>query len=131
MREIKFRAWDKNIETMVDPAFLQLDGNGLTAGFYENCDPEESAWETDPEILKNIILMQYTGLHDKNGKEIYEGDIIAGEVHTWQVKWDDEDAGFYLSGIDGKFADWIGYAHQFEVIGNIYESKELLDRAGQ
>lgn len=92
--------------------------------------------------------MQFTGLKDKNGKEIYEGDICkvgdGGEyfgqdwnddhepfdTDVFEVYWDSKGALFYIKGLDGKDADLefspFGYV-TFEVIGSIYENPELLE----
>ena len=132
MREHKYRAWDKNLEFMIDPAFLSLDGNGLIAVFYENCDDEESLWVTDPIILENIELLEYTGLKDKSGTEIYEGDIVKypHDPHSCIVQWQELGAvGWSLKPTGGDTA-WTQYGmnshDELEVIGNIYENPELL-----
>lgn len=107
MREIKFRAWDKNKKKFVD-----------AKSYFGWSSP----W---------IHLMQYTGLKDKNGKEIYEGDIL--KLDSWtsnqQVVFD--EGGFCLAGKDTGFTSDIHYIHhagipQATVIGNIYENPELL-----
>ena len=71
MRDIKFRAWNKDIKEMFEVGQITL---------------EKGIWDYQPDDRKHIgisipyqpsfILMQYTGLKDKNGKEIYEGDIV-------------------------------------------------------
>lgn len=112
MREIKFRVWDKKENIMIHGA------NWLTIP-----DSSTTRWE----------VMQFTGLFDLHGKEIYEGDIVITyenpskyqprdftlteelEQHKIIVTWNKESAGFGL----GLYGD-------FEVIGNIYENKDLL-----
>lgn len=120
MREIKFRAWDKaskNLwpgKSMID-LFYQCDGGY----FYGNLgwgDLESS----------DIILMQYAGLVDKNGKEIYEGDIVKdGNNILTEIKWEEfeHNEGGYFSG----FFLNDDSPRVIEVIGNIYENPELLD----
>ncbi len=127
MREIKFRAWDKNVEAMVDPENLHLDGSGLVAVYYQNCDDVESVWETDPAVLNGIILLQYTGLKDKNGKEIYEGDIVRSIlpghpelIKDFIIKWEYDE----ITGAIG--FEVLLCENDREVIGNIYENPELL-----
>lgn len=75
-------------------------------------------------------IMQYIGLKDINGKEIYEGDIMKAEDGTWEVQWRDA-ANFALIN-DAKqegsvaFADGTYALEETEIIGNIYENPELL-----
>ena len=143
MREIKFRAWDTRIKKMGrvhhlswdidETVWVNPDGGYEVAGLFGN---------------NNIVLMQFTGILDKNGKEIYEGDILnysemilsendlqketqrAGAVYISQrhgvVEWDEEGADFQINMGDiirgfGARGDW-----NYEVVGNIYENPELL-----
>lgn len=82
---------------------------------------------------KDCVVMQSTGLTDKNGKEIYEGDIVniikKFENFKDEVFYDEELCSIRLKGYSDNycdFADWIREGFKFEVIGNIYENKELL-----
>lgn len=73
MRELKFRIWDKQNKNFVkEPTkykslAISCDGRGVYIGHYDDCDVEDI-----------YFIQQYTGLKDKNGKEIYEGDILSG-----------------------------------------------------
>lgn len=71
-REIKFRAWDKETKAMSKPFTLEDIADEFDCGYSVNIDlPDtyDGGWN-------DIVFMQFTGLHDKNGKEIYEGDIV-------------------------------------------------------
>ena len=130
-REIKFRAWDKNIEVMTEPENLHLNGTGLISIYYQNCDYEESGWECDPSVLENVVLMQYTGLKDKNGVESYFDDLIKVMGATWQVIWDQPCALSMLKRVAGKHVMSeipIHNVSRGEVIGNIWEHPELLEK---
>jgi len=126
MREIKFRAWGVKSRVMVSVAELSWTMGGLRAAG-PGCYIEGSYQDGDHVKDDNIILMQYTGLKDKNGKEIYEGDIVLidyyGTPRKLVVRWEDESSGDsnLLVGFSG------AYEHG-EVIGNIYESPELLEQ---
>ncbi len=120
MREIKFRAWDKQNRRMFIPVEIIFDEE---TG--KRLDVRESGGLSDN--WRDAYLMQFTGLKDKNGKEIYEGDIVLmGENgSTYKVEWFGEDARFVLM-IDNK-PNLIPEAKWLKVIGNIYENLELLN----
>ena len=111
----------------------------LVDGLY--FDDKEAEYVDDDNVLrfigfKNIELMQSTGLKDKNGKEIFEGDILGIEtdegILNVNVFWDDKHALFmFESKIHNEkelLAELVeDNTYPFEIIGNIYENKELLD----
>lgn len=107
MRELKFRAWDKSTNTMSAPFCI---------------------FDADIHIYRDWELMQYTGLKDKKGMEIYEGYVVRiSDNHIEVMNWVGD-------------GDWMGdkqplvgfvhhsaiYKRPIEVIGNIYENPELL-----
>ena len=131
MREIKFRCWDKENKEMLEVQELDY------ADSYDGQPMVRTTMYNDYFDTEDMILMQYTGLKDKNGKEIYEGDIV-------HIPDDYEEYGFAsgenysIDFKDGRFRlkpkykpNAIGYDLEFteelEVIGNIYENPELLE----
>lgn len=126
MREIKFRAWDKEHKRWTNYSIADD-----LPRFY---DKHTGCWKTDKEG-KRFILSQYTGLKDKNNREIYEGDVIkAISFARWigVVEYSDENSTFIFDDLDKKYrGDSIVFMSQFDqgfkILGNIYENPELLD----
>jgi uncharacterized phage protein (TIGR01671 family) len=111
MRDIKFRAWDVEKKCMILWDEI-ADDWGMAIFSYP----------------KEILVMQYTGLHDKNGKEIWEGDILRDEYsHPLTVVWGKYGWCIQYVDLGEKHTDQIDDdlfdAFELEVIGNIYETK--------
>lgn len=138
MREIKFRAWWKEAKLMV--AIKAIRDNG-SIEFFVPVSSGEKKWD-ELEVLderEQYELLQYTGLKDKNGKEIYEGDILQRTSYArGVVRFLSDVAQFSCVGIDEAEhehpIDVYGFnevhnncfEEDIEVIGNIYENPELL-----
>ena len=119
MRDIKFRAWDTQAEEMLYGVEHTYDG-------YKVPMPSFGALLDCPDFYN---VMQYTGLKDQNGKEIYEGDILQfSNGNLGEVIWSNLRAGFDVA-FDGAIPEEldVGLADRSEVIGNIYQNKELLN----
>lgn len=134
MREIKFRAWDKEKEKML----TGMNQYGADEPDFNKAHSSAGAftrlWEALARFAESdrFILMQYTGLKDKNGKELYEGDV---------VKWNAVNTNFISTIEWWKGRDrWIIRNNKYdigalmvahkkcEIIGNIYQDKHLLDK---
>ena len=107
-REIKFRAWDGN--KMVVPCSIEF---------------ESSAYGLGQLSEKYTQLMQYTGLKDKNGVEIYEGDL-ATDAHNEHYEVVFSDASFAVVHEGNVIEPLNDVASEIEIIGNIYENPDLL-----
>lgn len=134
MREIKFRAWDSHIKRMIgwyDPIFLRIDENGRNTNHTMLCEYSMRRVNSNSNFLK---YMQYTGLKDVDGVEIYEGDIVYLDSYgRYLVEWG--AVGFTTSLLEpclelsqamNDFDD--DTASSYEIIGNIYENPELNER---
>jgi len=137
MREIKFRAWDKktqSIRFVVKAIFAFGDASPLAVIVYDFGKPPKIDYK---ELLckQECELMQYTGLKDKNGKEIWEGDIVKVEEGNFEVCFLEGcwylrrkfDGGLSFGRLNETWTEAAKKKLSFEVIGNIYENPELLE----
>jgi uncharacterized phage protein (TIGR01671 family) len=109
MREIKLRVWDKENECWLSSRIHLI---GLDGTIWRTCATGDESLDSN-----RYILVQYTGLHDKNGKEIYEGDILRFNKLVYACSWENLKSGWNIGELN---------AETSEVIGNIYENPELL-----
>ena len=127
MNNLKFRVWDKKLQILGTVSNIDFEFEEVT--FYIDDEEELDVSQT----FKDVEIMQSTGLFDKNGKEIFEGDII--DVGTRipflnKIQRDEETAYLKLVPLDKRWTE--SYFTNFEdksryeVVGNIYENKELL-----
>ena len=128
----KFRAWDKKLQTMLDVSLIDFKKGVLVGEHWK-------FGETNFMSFDEIELMQSTGLFDRNGQEIFEGDIVTdGDVKS-DIKYH-QTLGFYMigkygfsvpfgQGVDVEYFEEfaVHVSKTFEVVGNIYENPELLE----
>ena len=143
MRPIKFRVWDKKTKEFVkgDMFFEQEDQGTFEPDCYHDEAGEVHSMKYSQKKLDRYhgyIIQQYTGLNDYKGKEIYEGDIIhylfdgASYPKEAQDKYltcvyDSDFGGFCFDDADSSYY-WAEVRGYMEVIGNIFENPELLDK---
>lgn len=126
----KFRAWDKELQTMLDVSLIDFKKRVLVGEHWK-------FGETNFMSFDEIELMQSTGLRDKNGKEIFEGDIVQFEdchevsdflyINTGIIEWC--QGGFHVTNRDSVLMEDLldGDSLDVTIIGNIYETPELLE----
>lgn len=134
MREIKFNAWIKETKKMIDVGFINFPARTIL---------EMKNYKTTGHCFEDIELLQYIGLNDKNGKEIFESDIVKDDWgRIMEVVFNKEKAKFQfrLIRVEGEHSHWAnnflwadmtdwferGHNH-IEVIGNIYQNKKILE----
>ena len=138
MREHKYRAWDPTKKIMYSAAELGQDQETLSVdgrGFVNvnGVDTRLSQFHT------HLLPLEYTGLKDKNGKEIYEGDILGifnpvVEGSCWEIVWHEFGWQILLHGmkdIPNYYVNVGKHLEEHEIIGNIYENPELSKEENQ
>ena len=128
MREIKFRVYNKLTNRLI---YLNNSGYELETLYFTNHSYNDTGYCSQGlNFSEDDIIMQYTGLKDKNEKEIYEGDIVNGCMFNGSIRYgiiSQCNNGWCIVPI-GKFTEGVDEITKknIEVIGNIYENLELL-----
>ncbi|USG64006.1 YopX family protein [Brevibacillus ruminantium] len=140
--EIKFRAWDgKKLISTVYPKSnhkfeVDWDGKFKLHTFSERqeiTDEHGESWKQPVwEVVENAVIMQFTGLRDKHGKEIYESDILLeslsfDEKYAHVVVWSQDDCAWMFEYDGDLFTASEMNFEQCEIVGNVYEKPELLE----
>jgi len=124
MREIKFRAWNKEYKLFYYDAAIE-NGEVVLLDY----DFSFNGWHGVKAVtIDDAIIEQYTGLKDRNGKEIYEGDIVVNTYYDdgemYKVLWVDDSVAFGMESLDDMELYKLPL-ESLEVIGNIHENPEL------
>lgn len=119
-REIKFRVWDIKNKEMLKVQELDFEPTFYGGKIAIRLDQYNDYFDTE-----DMILMQYTGIDDKNGKEIYEGDIVKYENMTGKIMF--FNGSFIMSNFE-ETEEWeLGVINEeLEIMGNIYDNPELI-----
>ncbi|WP_142433422.1 YopX family protein [Enterococcus mundtii] len=118
----KFRAWDKECMEMANVTNISYEGSWVVNEPHVSIDTR-----CDLLLFDEVELMQSTGLKDKNGVEIFEGDIFQEGYATYVVCWNDKDACFSFRCPREEFILPVSMRRSMTLVGNIYENPELLE----
>ena len=127
----KFRLWDKRFSEFVEDFFVSETGK-----IYKKSTDTGYGIAISRETSGNVVLLWSTGLCDKAGTEVFEGDILRHQIqtdYTFIVKYDKDNGRWYGEGLSRTYRidvtkDFLQY---YKVIGNIYENPELLENKGE
>lgn len=118
-REIKFRAWDKGENKWLlhydSLGGFSLMGECVLFGEWAAALPRMERWD-------DVVIMQFTGLHDKNRKEIYEYDV---DSHGRYIEY--RDGAFHVVQSNGQTFDYLSHMKHIEIAGNIFQNPNLLN----
>ena len=125
----RYRAWMKSLKWMCDVTNISFDSK-----FVDICQQGDTERYTEMSVeFDEVELMQSTGLRDKNGKEIFEGDILDYKGRKALVRWHGSYASFiyrFVDELQNRKTEWkplyLAYM-KCEIIGNIYENPEFLE----
>lgn len=127
MKHLKFRVWDREKETFLKDVFVGSDGQ-----LYQFS--KDTIYGAAITFLgkENKKILQFTGLRDKNGYEIYDGDIVNLKGDLYTVSWNGCFSSFDMTNIDKakQYKDLYILNKNFEkseIVGNIYQNRELLE----
>jgi len=125
MRPIKLRAWDKDLNRMLSieqiHEWLTFNGDYREKSAFIDSKGKET-------IGQRFILMQFTGLHDKNGKEGFHHDLVRDEEGLlWEIEWGEGRFYFVSREKDVRPDGNIAFMDCITIVGNIYEDPKLLE----
>jgi len=131
VREIKFKFWDTKNKTMHKNGcpYLAIDSSGNVSELIHHEAFLEWAGTVHTE---HVIPLQYTGIKDKNGKEIYEGDVVLYDDYvglTGVVYYDEAETSYIIKPMQNGDYEVLGLTCHVRVLGNIFENPELLEVA--
>lgn len=129
MRDIRFRIWNENLKEMIKDIHICPQYGWLVMS------DNDAIAERGRVSEEDLIWMQYTGLKDKNNKEVYEGDIVMFD-YDWTksteigvVTWNNDNASFQIKGHIPSSS--MKHLKQMKIIGNIYQNKKILEKEGK
>ena len=130
---VRYRAWDVLAEKMIDEILMISFVRKEIIGKFSDGSTSVPLKFEDERNGEDVILMQSTGLRDKNGKEIFEGDILDYKGRKALVRWHGSYASFiyrFVDELQNRNTEWkplyLAYM-KCEIIGNVWEDGDLID----